>query len=39
MKFEQFSDKHKSLNLQRDEIIRKWKILMQEEEERRLKGF
>lgn len=36
MRFEQFSDKHRNLNIKRDEIVRKWKILMQEEEERRL---
>lgn len=36
MRFEQFSDKHKNLNLQRDEIIRKWRILQEEEEQRML---
>jgi hypothetical protein len=28
MKFDNFSDRYKHLNLQRDEIIRKWRIQM-----------
>jgi hypothetical protein len=34
MKFDNFSDRYKHLNLQRDEIIRKWRIQMLEEEQR-----
>ncbi len=34
MKFEHFSDRYKNLNLQKDEIIRKWRIQMLEEEQR-----
>jgi hypothetical protein len=34
MKFEHFSDKHRNLNIQKDELLRKWKIQMLEEEQR-----
>jgi len=34
MKFDNFSDRYKNLNLQKDEIIRKWRIQMLEEEQR-----
>lgn len=33
MKFDQFSDKYRNLNLKRDEIIRKWKIQQYEQEQ------
>jgi len=36
MKFDQFSDKYRNLNIKRDEIIRKWKIQQYEQEQQRL---
>ncbi len=36
MKFDQFSDKFRNLNLKRDEINRKWKIQQYEQEQQRL---
>lgn len=36
MKFEQFNDKHRNLNIRRDELVRKWNIKRFEEEQQRL---
>lgn len=36
MRFEQFSDKHRNLNIDREEILRKWNIRKFEEEQYRL---
>jgi hypothetical protein len=36
MKFEQFNDKHRNLNIRRDELVRKWNIKRFEEEQYRL---
>lgn len=36
MKFEQFNDKHRNLNIRRDELLRKWNIKRFEEEQQRL---